>query len=72
MSTASSLNEVAQTQCAHTDSTGVLNVNSGMPADPYARWHGFMQTAVIKNGVMVNVANFLNQRVSSAWGNAAP
>lgn len=36
-------------------------------ADPYARWHGFMERAVLSNGVVASVSHFLSRRVAAAW-----
>jgi hypothetical protein len=36
-------------------------------SDPYARWHGFMQRAVLNHGVVASVSQFLSQRVAPVW-----
>ena len=72
MSTAPMINESPLSLLL--DGNAAVAPDSALPvhADPYARWHGFMERAVLNKGVVASVSNFLTRRVAPVWDLDAP
>ena len=72
MSTAPMINESPLSLLLDGNAAVAPDSAQAVHADPYARWHGFMERAVRNKGVVASVSNFLTRSVAPVWNLDAP
>jgi len=72
MSTAPMINETPLALLLDGNAAVAPEAAPAVRDDPYARWHGFMQRAVLNKGVVASVSNFLSRNVATVWSIDGP